>query len=84
MKVLFDYCRQPRAYADSFGECLVLVEEGDDVEVIKAEYRKPKEWYQEKYSFSKELTEYVQDTYKGKVTHTGKLLLFRTSSAYTG
>jgi len=84
MKKIFDYCRQPRAYADSVGLCLVLVEDGEDVEAIKKEFHKPKEWYEEKYFFSQELTEYVQDTYKGKVTHTGKLLLFNTRSEYTG
>jgi len=82
MKILFDNLSQPRKYADSYGWCLVEVEDGEDVENIKAEFHKPKEWYQEKYTFDKELTEYVLERYNGPVTYTGKLLLFRTHQVY--
>jgi hypothetical protein len=37
MKILFDYCSQAGAYKDSYGKCLVLVEDGDDIKKIKDE-----------------------------------------------
>lgn len=82
MKILFDHCSQPRAYADSVGKCLVLVEDGDDVNAIKAEFHKPKEWYQQSYSFDKEVSEYIEKRYNGDIKHTGKLLLFSTHRVF--
>ena len=82
MKILFDHCSQPRKYADSSGWCLVELEDGDDVEAVKAEFGKPKEWHQQKYLFEKQLTEYVLQRYDGPVTYTGKLLLFKTHRVF--
>lgn len=83
MKILFNYCSQPRAYADSVGECLVLVEEGDDKEAIKADFQKPREWFQQSYSLLRELTEYTETKYdRTVVVHKGVLLLFRTKRAF--
>lgn len=82
MKILFDYCTQPRRYSDSYGECLVLLEEGDDKEEIKREFHKPRAWYEQNYSFDRECTEYTEKKYGGDVVHKGKLLLFKTQRDY--
>jgi hypothetical protein len=83
MKILFDYCRQPRAYADSVGECLVLIEDGDDKEAIIADFEKPREWCAQSYSLLRELNEYTQTNYDGTVVvHRGVLLLFRTKQEF--
>jgi len=82
MKILFNYCSQPRAYADSVGYCLVSVEEGDDVESIKKEFHQERQWYEQTYLFEKQVSEYAEHTYKGDIIHKGKLLLFKTRSPY--
>jgi hypothetical protein len=82
MKILFNYCTQSRRYADSYGECLVLLEEGDDKEEIKREFHKERAWYEQSYSFDRECKEYVEKKYSGDVVHTGNMLLFKTRRAY--
>lgn len=82
MKILFEYCTQSRAYADSHGKCLVLVEDGDDKEAIKADFEKPRNWYEQSYIFSRELNEYTFQKYDGDVVYKGNLLLFDTTRPY--
>jgi hypothetical protein len=78
MKVLLDYCTQPRAYADSRGHCVIELEDGDNVSEIKARYTAKKEWYEKRYS-----APYLTDkfVYRDK-TYTGKLLVFNTHRVY--
>lgn len=90
MKVIVDNCRRPRAYADSKGECVILLEPEDDVGAIIREYTKEKPWYAKKYSAPYRLTSYTYDAYEpdlGKFvskTITGDLIKFRTSQAFLG
>lgn len=46
MKIIEDYCNQPRAYADSEGFLKIELEPGDNREEIIKQYHKPKEnWW---------------------------------------
>lgn len=80
MKVLERYSRKPRAYADSYGEMLVELEENETVEDAIKEYGGTKDGGWHVNRFDKELNEY--EIY-GKV-YKGKLVLFKTRDRYTG
>lgn len=48
MKIIENYCKQPRPYADSEGWLKIELEPGDDHEAIIKEYTKDDvEWWQE-------------------------------------
>ena len=78
MKELFNYCYQPRAYADSSGYCLVELEEGETIKDVLKEYIVPKDWFEQQYLNAKEITEYK---HKEK-TYSGRLVLMNTSRVY--
>ena len=79
MKKLFNYCRQPRAYADSQGEMLIELENDETIQdVIKEYIKSEREWYETYYSDPKEVNEYVYDG----VTYVGRLVLLKTHAPY--
>ena len=80
MKVHFRYSRQPRAYADSYGEMLVELEENETKDEALKLYNGSKDDGWHRNIFIKELSEYE---YNNKVIK-GKLLLFKTHDRYTG
>ena len=80
MKELFNYCSQPRAYADSVGHCLVEMEENETIQDVKKEYASGSGWWERKYSSIREVSEYTHNNKEYK----GRLALMNTKSAYTG
>lgn len=57
MKIIENYCKQPRAYANSEGWLKIQLEPGDDREKIIMEYHKPKKhWADESCIFCTELS----------------------------
>ena len=58
INLLFNYCYQPRAYADSSGYCLVELEEGETIKDVLKKYIVPKDWFEQQYLNAKEITEY--------------------------
>lgn len=57
MKIIENYCNQPRPYADSVGYLKIELEEGDDREQIIKDYTKtPEHWYQETCKFQPTLS----------------------------
>jgi len=85
MKVLFRYARQPRPYADSYGEMLVKLEENETKEDALIKYNGSKDDGWHSNSFKEELSEYVEVKYDGnKNVIKGRLLLFKTHDRYTG
>ena len=81
MKNLYEYCRQPRAYADSIGECVIELEGSETIEDVKAKYVDVnREWWQRSYS-----SPVAKTSYKAKDTEfTGNLVVMTTHQAYTG
>ena len=78
-KIIFRNVTQLRAYADSTGSMLVLLEEDDDKkEVIKK--LQADNGYWSSNVFEKELTEYKDERNDIK----GRLLLFHCRDGYTG
>lgn len=87
MKVIVDYCTQKRKYGDSYGECVVQLEEGETIDDVKAKYIDVKrEWYEQKYSNAIEIEEYHTKRYiDGKyvdVVYVGRLVKMNTHQAY--
>lgn len=87
MKVITDYCTQQRRYGDSYGECVVQLEEGETIDDVKAKYIDVKrEWYEQKYSNAVEIDEYRTKSFvAGKyvnVTYVGRLVKMNTYRAY--
>ena len=80
MKELFNYCRQPRAYADSVGKCLVELEENETIKDAREKYASQDGWWGTKYTnhHKVEKCNYRDKEYKGN------LVLINTQSAYTG
>ena len=78
MKELFNYCYQPRAYADSSGYCLVELEEGETIKDVLKEYIVPKEWYEQQYLSAEEITEYIDK----EKTYSGRLVLMSTYQVF--
>lgn len=53
MKIIENYCRQPRAYADSEGLLIIELEPGDDKEAIIKQYtHKPEGWWDGSCTYS--------------------------------
>ena len=80
MKELFNYCSQPRAYADSIGYCLVELEENETIEDVKREYISGDGWWERKYTNIHEVSEYTHHNKE----YRGRLVLMNTKSTYTG
>lgn len=80
MKELFNYCSQPRAYADSVGKCLVELEENETIKDVKEKYASQDGWWGIKYTSHRNVSEYK---YRDK-QYVGRLVLIDTKSAYTG
>jgi len=85
MKELFNYCVQHRKYADSYGECLVELEDGETLKNVIDKYiEEPHDWYERVYSNAKELEKYDEKLWNGKIVHhTGRLVLMKTEQAYS-
>jgi hypothetical protein len=92
MKVLFDHCSQNgRAYADSYGECLIALEPSDNADEIIKEQTKKRQWYEEEYAYPRRITSYTHEVLKfhetgpctkENETITGDLILFNTHRVY--
>lgn len=83
MKVLLDYCYQVKPYGDSYGHCLVELEQDETIQDVINKYVNVKrDWYEKDYSCAKEVNEYVDETYHGSVTYTGRLVLLDTHREY--
>lgn len=68
MKVITDYVKQPRKYANSVGECVVELEDGETIQDVIDRYITTKrEWWERQYSDAVEIT-----TYKKKLWDTEK------------
>jgi len=72
MEIIFDYCSQPRAYADSVGKCLIKLDENDNEDEVIKTFTQGKEWYETHYSVDKKLTSYTYG--KNKFDSNGKLI----------
>jgi len=77
-KIIFRYTRQLRAYADSVGSMLVLLEQDDDKDKVIEEIQADNSYWRSNY-YEKELKEYKDETYDIK----GRLLLFGCRDGYT-
>lgn len=59
MKVITDYARQPRPYADHIGECVIELEEGETIQDVIKKYVAPKrDWFERTYSRPIEISSY--------------------------
>jgi hypothetical protein len=90
MKELINYASQKGKYQDSYGECVVELEENETVEDVINKYIKgsgEKNWYERVYSSPKEISTYTQiinlKDVKDKV-YTGRLVIMNTRNTYTG
>jgi len=85
MKVLFNYCRQPRAYADSYGVCLVELEGEETIQDVRDKFIVPKEWWEGKYGTPKEVSTYTYHKNDGtEVIYVGRLVVMDTHQVYLG
>lgn len=83
MKVLLDYCHQVKPYDDSYGHCLIELDEEETIQDVINKYIKPnRAWYEKSYSSARTVKEYVHETYHGSVTYTGRLVLMNTHRLY--
>ena len=75
MEVLLDYCVQQKAYGDSYGKCIIRLDNSETIiDVIKKYVEPPREWWQQKYMnpiacrcYSEKLGFYVPKTYIGNL-----------------
>jgi|LSQX01.3.fsa_nt_gb hypothetical protein len=80
MKILTNYVKQTRPYADSYGHCVIEIEDGDKVDEIIEKYVKtPRKWYEQSYSHPICMKEF-RDFFGKK--HEGNLLVFTTKRIY--
>ena len=80
MKILTNYVKQSRAYADSYGHCVIEIEDGDSVyEIIEKYVNTPRQWYEQSYSHPVYMKEFT-DSFGKK--HEGNLLVFATKRSY--
>ena len=84
MKVIFYYCIQARSYGDSYGQCLVELENDDTIDDVRKKYvNVPRDWWEQKYANAIQLSSYVETKYDGEqITHTGRLVLMNTHREY--
>lgn len=83
MKVLFDYCSQDRAYGDSYGQALIMLEDGDNAEEIIKKYTKPRNFLDQTYSRPQRITHFEKPNGFGKmISYEGDLILFQTHQPY--
>ena len=80
MKILTNYVKQTRPYADSYGHCVIEIEDGDNVEEIIEKYVKtPRQWYEQSYSHPICMKEFTDSCGK---KYEGNLLVFATKRIY--
>jgi len=89
MQVITDYCSQKRAYGDSSGECVILLENDETIEDVINKYIKPvRNWWEKKYSNARSIPSYITRKYnrdlKGMadITFTDNLIIMNTSQVY--
>ena len=83
MKTIIDYCVQTRRYGDSYGKCVVKLEDNETIDDVIKEYIKPKkDWFEQKYSNPKEASEYIEERYQGDIKHEGRLVIMDTHRVY--
>ena len=83
MKELVNYCVQARRYGDSYGKCVVKLDDNEAIQdVIKKYVEVKREWWEVKYSNAKEITTYIEKRYNGDITHEGRLVIMDTFQEY--
>lgn len=82
--MLMEYCNQKRAYADSYGLCLVELEAGDVAEKVIMDLEKEREWHEQSFTFKERLSEYTNKCSRGDIIYKGDLLLFDTHRVFLG
>jgi len=79
MKKLFDYCVQSHSYGDSYGKCLIALENDETIEDVKDEYvNTSRDWWEQKYSNPLAVTSYVHRN----TPYVGNLVLLDTYRVY--
>ena len=83
MKELVNYCSQIRRYGDSYGKCVVKLDDNETIQdVIKKYVEVKREWWEVEYSNPKEITAYIEKTYYGDFTYEGRLVIMDTFREY--
>ena len=85
MKELVNYCGQKIRYGDSYGKCVVKLDDNETIQdVIKKYVEVKREWFEVKYSNAKEITSYIElNKYNGEIiTHEGRLVIMDTFQVY--
>lgn len=82
MKIIESYCRQKKAYQDSFGKYVVLLENDEDPKQIIRELTKDNDYWRT-YTLKEIVNEYDITTKEGIITYKGVILVFNLQMGYT-
>jgi len=83
MKVLLDYCEQKKAYGDSFGKCIISLDNSETIiDVIKKYVEPSREWWQQKYMNPIACRYYTEKNYLFAKTYIGNLVVLDTFQIY--
>lgn len=79
MKELVNFCRQQQRFGDSYGECVVLLEDNETIDDVKKQYIKEENYFGDTiYSNPREIEKYDD----GKTLHEGRLIILDTYRMY--